>query len=98
MKSINKSINGITNLQEGNDGLNSSGVTDDPGNLADTVDAFLAGPLTDVAHAQLAADAVALQEDGVHGVGDISPVSVEAGLAACRVVQLKDVYYEKKKK
>ena len=87
----------MTNLQEGNDGLNSSGVTDDPGNLANTVDALLAGPLADVAHCQLAADAVALKEDGVHGVGDISPVSVQAGLAACRVVQLKYVYYKKNK-
>ena len=36
----------MTNLQEGNDRLNGSGVTDDPGNLADTVDALLAGPST----------------------------------------------------
>ena len=79
----------MTNLQEGNDGLNSSGVTDDTGDLANTVNAFLAGPLTDVAHAQLAADAGALKEDGVHGVGNIGPVGVEAGLAACRVVQLE---------
>ena len=79
----------MTNLQEGDDGLDSSGVTDDSGDLADTVDTLLAGPLTDAADAQLAAHAVALEEDGVHGDGDIGPVGVEAGLAACRVVQLE---------
>ena len=79
----------MTNLQEGDDGLDSSGVADDPGDLADTVDTLLTGPLTDAADAQLAAHAVTLKEDGVHGVGNIGPVGVEAGLAACRVVQLE---------
>ena len=79
----------MTNLQEGNNRLDSSGVADDPGDLADTVDTLLTGPLTDAADAQLAAHAVALKEDGVHGVGNIGPVGVEAGLAACRVVQLE---------
>ena len=65
----------MTNLQEGDDGLNSSGVTDDSSDLADTVDALaltIAGPLTDVADTD--ADAIALKEDRVHGVGNIGPV------------------------
>ena len=77
------------NLQEGDDRLDSSGVTDDPPDLADTVDALIAGDVSDVADAQLAAHAVTLKEDRVHGLGDIGPVGSEAGLAACRVVQLE---------
>ena len=71
------------NLQERDDRLDSSGVTDDPPDLADTVDALLAGDVSDIADAELAADAVALHVDRVHGLGNIGPVGGEAGLAAC---------------
>ena len=68
----------MTNLQEGNNRLDSSGVADDPGDLADTVDTLLVGPLADIAYAQLAAHAVVLHVDWVHGVGNISPVGGDA--------------------
>ena len=79
----------LENLQECDDRLDSSGVTDDSPDLPDTVDTLIAGDVSDIADAQLAADAVALQVDGVHSVGNIGPAGVEASLAACRVFQLE---------
>ena len=74
----------MTNLEEGNNRLASSGANDDVGELADTGETLLAGPLTDVAQVQLAADAVGLKEEGVHGSSNICPVGVDPGLAAHR--------------
>ena len=79
----------MTNLQEGNNRL--GGATDDKAKVADNADALLADPLTDGAHVQLAADAVALKEDGVHGLSNIRPVGADPGLAACRVIKLENI-------
>ena len=75
-------------LEESDNFGDGSGVADEASDLSETTDALLAGPLADGAEAEGAADAVALHEDGVHGVSDLRPGHGDAGLAARWVLHL----------